>query len=405
MITRSVRQQSLLNAYWIPINFQNSAILAIAVPAALLHIAPANHTTVLAILATTVAAVAMLVPPIAGAISDHFRRSGVVRRPFVLVGAGINVLGLLLLSRTSTLEPFAAALLVAVLGQSISLAAYQPLIPEVVHRSEWGLASGYQGIAALIGSVLGLGLASFMSPAAIFVWAAALVVAGAVLVALTPEGKVFADDEHARVGNWYDFIVAFISRCFINFGLTLLMTFVLFFFHDVLKDANPSATTGLFGGLALVGAVVTSFWMGQLSDRYSRKGIVALAGVPMALAIFIFAFAPNMQHIAIIALLFGLGYGAFVSTGWALAIDSVPQLRDVARDLGLWGIASGLPGMLAPAFGGWLLAQYASPLAAYKTLFFISACCFGLSSLIVLLIGRRAPRSSAVELERSKTAG
>jgi Na+/melibiose symporter-like transporter len=315
------------------------------------------------------------------------------------------VLGLLILSRATTLEPFALALLVAVLGQSISLAAYQPLIPEVVHRSEWGLASGYQGIASLVGSVLGLGLASFMSPAMIFICAAALVIAGAVMVALTPEGHLFEDDEHVRVGNWYDFIVAFISRCFINFGLTLLMTFVLYFFHDVLKDQNPSATTGIFGGLALVGAVVTSFWMGQLSDRVSRKGIVALAGVPMSCAILIFAVAPSMHYIAFIALLFGLGYGAFVSTGWALAIDSVPQLRDVARDLGLWGIASGLPGMLAPAFGGWLLAQYAAPLAGYKALFFISAGCFGVSSLIVLLIGRWAPKRAPVELERSKTAG
>ena len=47
---RGVRQQSLLSAYWIPINFQGSAILAIAVPAALLTISGANHTAVLATL-------------------------------------------------------------------------------------------------------------------------------------------------------------------------------------------------------------------------------------------------------------------------------------------------------------------------------------------------------------------
>lgn len=397
MITRSVRQQSLLNAFWIPINFQNSALLTIAVPAALLHISGANHTTVLAMLVSVVAAMAMLVPPVAGAISDHFRRRGGLRRPFVLLGAGINVVGLAWMSRTTTLDPFAIALLMAVLGQSISLAAYQPLIPEVVHRSEWGLASGYQGIASLIGSVLGLGLASFLDPALIFLLTAAFVVAGAVMVALTPEGRVVEDEEHARVGNWYNFIVAFISRFFIYFGLTLLMTFVLYFFHDVVKDKNPSASTGFFGVLALVGAVVTSFWMGQLSDRVSRKVIVALAGVPMSLAIFIFAIAHSLHWLALIALLFGLGYGAFVSTGWALAIDSVPQLRDVARDLGIWGLAGGLPGILAPAFGGWLLTQYASPLAGYRTLFSISAACFVLSSIIVLLIGVWAPRPGRTE--------
>ncbi|MDQ6767277.1 MAG: MFS transporter [Candidatus Eremiobacteraeota bacterium] len=387
MITRSVRQQSLLNAYWIPINFQNAALITIAVPAALLRISGANHTAVLAVLISVVAAVAMLVPPLAGAISDYFRRRGGLRRPFIVLGAAVNVLGLVWMSRTAGIDTFAAALIVAVLGQSISLAAYQPLIPEVVDRAEWGLASGYQGIAALIGSVLGLAFASLLPPPAVFVWTAVFVIAGAALVAATPEGRLIDSEDHARIGNWFNFSVAVVSRIFVNFGLTLLMTFVLYYFNDVLHDQNAQASTGFFGGLALVGAVVTSFWMGHLSDRVPRKTIVAIAGVPMALAILIFALAPNTHWIVVVALLFGLGYGAIVSTGWALAIDSVPQLRDVARDLGLWGLATGLPGIAAPAFGGWLLLHYASPLAGYKTLFFISAGCFVLGSLTVLLIG------------------
>ena len=392
LITRDIRQQSLLSAYWIPINFQGSAILAIAVPAALLTISRANHTAVLAVLASAVAAVAMVVPPVAGAISDHFRRRGGIRRPFILIGAVVNVAGLFWMSHTSALMPFALGLLVATLGQSISLAAYQPLIPEVVAREDWGLASGYQGISSLVGAVLGLAFASFVSPAAVFNWTAVFIVIGAVMVAATPEGRLQPDHEAAHVGNWFDFGVAFVSRSIVNFGLTLLMTFVLYFFHDALGDQNPSASTGFFGGLALVGAVLTSFWMGRLSDRIPRKNIVAAAGVPMAAAIYIFAAAPGLHWLGLIALLFGLGYGAFVSTGWALALDTVPQLRDAARDLGIWGLASGLPGVAAPAFGGWLLARYASPVAGYATLFFIAATCFLLGSAIVLLIGLKRPR-------------
>lgn len=389
MITRNVRQQSLLSAYWIPINFQGSAILAIAVPAALLTISGANHTAVLATLASAVATLAMVVPPVAGAISDHFRRRGGIRRPFILVGAAVNVAGLFWMSHTTSLIPFAGGLLVATFGQSISLAAYQPLIPEVVDRADWGLASGYQGISSLVGSVLGLGFASLLSPAAVFNWTAVIIIVCAAMVAATPEGRLQPEHEEAHVGNWFDFGVAFVSRAFVNFGLTLLMTFILYFFHDALGDQNPSASTGFFGGLALVGAVVTSFWMGQLSDRVARKYIVAAAGIPMAAAIYIFAASPGMHWLGIIALLFGLGYGAFVSTGWALALDTVPQLRDAARDLGIWGLASGIPGVAAPAFGGWLLARYASPLAGYSALFFIAATCFLLGSAVVLLIGWR----------------
>ncbi|MBV8340354.1 MAG: MFS transporter, partial [Candidatus Eremiobacteraeota bacterium] len=220
MISRSIRHQSLLSAYWIPINFQGSAILAIAVPSALLTISGAHHTAALAMLASTVAIVAMVVPPLAGAISDHFRRRGGIRRPFIMLGAVVNVAGLFVMSHTATLTPFTAGLLIATLGQSISLAAYQPLIPEVVDRADWGLASGYQGISSLVGSVLGLAFASFMSPAAVFNWTAVFVIVCAVLVALKPEGTLQPEQEAAHVGNWFDFAVAFVSRSFVNFGLT-----------------------------------------------------------------------------------------------------------------------------------------------------------------------------------------
>jgi MFS family permease len=393
VISRSVKQQSLLNAYWIPINFQNAAILTIAVPAALLHLAGSNHTTVLAILISVAGILSMIVPPIAGAISDHFRRRGGLRRPFILAGAAINVLGLLWLTQGYTIGAFAAALLVAMLGQAVSLAAYQPLIPEVVHRSEWGLASGYQGIATLVGTVLGLAFAGTLSPFTVFIWAAVFVMLGAVAAALTPERPSLDDHgDHAHIGSWPDFVIAFTSRMFHNFGFMLLTTFVLYFFNDVLHVPNPSATTSGFGALSLIGAIATSLWMGSLSDRVSRKLMVAAAGLPMAAAIFIFALLPGMHLILLIAILFGLGYGAFASTGWALAIDSVPQLRDAARDLGIWGLASGLPGIAAPAFGGWLLAQYTTPAAGYRMLFLVAAWCFVIGSFVVLFVGSRKGR-------------
>jgi MFS family permease len=392
VISRSVKQQSLLNAYWIPINFQNAAILTIAVPAALLNLAGANHTTALALLVSVAGIVSMVVPPIAGAISDHFRRRGGLRRPFILAGAVVNVLGLLLLTKSTTFETFSLALLVAIFGQSISLAAYQPLIPEAVHRSEWGLASGYQGIATLIGTVLGLAFAGTLPPSTVFLWAAGIVLVGACAAALTPEAPNFDPGEHAHIGSWPDFIIAFSSRTFHNFGFMLLTTFVLYFFNDVVHVANPSATTSGFGALSLVGAIATSLWMGSLSDRFSRKWMVALSGLPMAAAIFVFALYPGMHFILLIAILFGLGYGAFASTGWAIALDTAPQLRDVARDLGIWGLASGLPGMAAPAIGGWLLAQYTVPAVGYRVLFLVAAWCFVAGSVAVLFIGLRKGR-------------
>src|SRR5579864_6441647 len=125
MTPSSVKPLSLLNFFWVPLNFQASAILAIAVPAQLLRIAGINHTHVLAILASIVAAIAMVIPVVAGAISDWLRRRGAKRRPMIMLGAAINIAGLVWLALAGNLHGFAAALMVVILGQNISLAAYQ----------------------------------------------------------------------------------------------------------------------------------------------------------------------------------------------------------------------------------------------------------------------------------------
>jgi MFS family permease len=389
MIARNFRGLVLLNAYFVPINLQSTALMTIAVPAAIKSF-PGDHVHIYAALASAAAAMAMIVPPFAGALSDRLKTRGVNRRPMILAGAALNCFALLWMISAASAPQFGIALMVAVLGQSISLAAYQALVPDVVAPQAWGTASGYQGAATLIGSVGGLALASIADPGQTFLGSAIVLAAGSVAVALTPESRRQAiEHEHATVKDWHDFTAVFWSRSWTNFGLALLMTFVLYFFSDVLKVSKPSTATGVVGGMALVGAIVTSVVMGVMSDRLVRKHVVALAGIPMALAAVGFAMVPSEQWIMGFALLFGLGYGAFVSTGWAIALDSVPQLRDAARDLGIWGIASNFPSVVAPVAGGWLLAQFAQPLAAYRALFVAAGLSFALGSAVVLMVGER----------------
>src|SRR5215469_67756 len=392
MLSRGVRDQSLLNAYWVPLNFQGTALLTIAVPAALLKFqSAANHTQQFAVLVSIAAAISILVPPPVGAISDYIRRRGGRRRAFILLGSLLNIAALVWLAFTGSIWSFSTALFVAVIGQSISTAAYQALIPEVVPREDWGTSAGYQGVASLVGAVGGLAVASLSSPSATFLWSALVVLLGGLTIALTPEGQ-YVEPEHVHVGDWHNFRVVFVSRFLTTTGITLLGTFVLYFFRDIEKVPNPSMSTGLFGVLALVGALVTAFWTGAYSDRVPRKYILAAAGVPMALAAGGFAIAPQPQYLIYYALCFGLGYGAFLAVGWALAIDAVPQMRDVARDLGIWGITSGLPGVVAPIVGGWILVHYLNSLLGYQTLFELSAMTFVLGAVVVLFVKPRAER-------------
>ncbi len=388
----SLRQSVVLNALWGPLTFQDAAIMTIAVPAALLHLAPVNHTFVLATLVSITAAVSMLVQPIGGAFSDATRRAGGRRRTIIIAGAVIDAICMLSLVPAHTVWVLAAALIVATVGYNLCAAGYQAMIPEIVPREGWGAASGIRGAITLVGTVCGLAVAGATDSTTTFVVTASIVFLGALTLFAVPEGK-WLEPEHAHVRDWHDFIVVFISRWWIVFGLSLLMTFVLFFFSDVLKVGNPSAGTGLVAGCALLGAIVSSIWLGNLSDKVPRKIVVALAGLPMALAAFGFAAFPNERWILLFAALFGLGYGGVLSTGWALAIDAMPQLRDIARDLGLWGIAQNLPPVVAP-FAGWALLNHfggTSSLFAYQMLFAVAGVCFLIGSASVLWV-RGKPR-------------
>jgi MFS family permease len=132
--------------------------------------------------------------------------------------------------------------------------------------------------------------------------------------------------------------------------------------------------------------VASSVVAGVLSDKLDRRLVVCLSGLPMTLAALGFALWPEPRVIFIFAALFGLGYGGVFSVGWALALDAVPELGDVARDLGLWGTLSNSPMVIAPALGAYLIAHGSTPVEGYRWLFTAAAAAFLLGSLTVLAV-------------------
>lgn len=386
---REIGSWALLNALWIPLAFQDAALLAIAVPAALLRLAPHDYRTVLAALSSGSSLAAMLVPPLAGWFSDRQRRFGGSRRTLVAFGVSINVLALVGLAMAHDLGFFSFFLIIAIAAANVAIAAYQALLPEVVPRAQWGVVSGIRGAAALIGAVVGLSVAGELpDPHFTFIATAAILTFFAFsLFGITEED--WTEPERPRIRDWHDFRIVFAARACVFFGLTLLMTFVLTFFHDVLHFSNPSAGTGLVGISSLVGALISSVWLGFVSDRVPRRIVVSLSGVPMALAAVGFAYAPNPTWMWPFAALFGIGFGGILSTGWALAMESVSELRDVARDLGIWGIATHLPNVVAPLVGGGVLAAFGGSRVGYQIVFGIAGLSFALTALIVLRIGYR----------------
>ncbi|HEY8529807.1 MAG TPA: MFS transporter [Paenibacillaceae bacterium] len=403
------RRVGFVNVYAFSVSFQNAALMTIVVPEALLRLDYANHTTTLARLAAISSLIAMIVPPAAGIWSDRWRIRGIGRKAFLLAGGGLNVAGLLGMSVSPSLEVYTPFLLLAMVGGGVAIAGYQALWSESVPPETRGSAAGVRGAAVLLGNVAGLVFSGMMGERAVLAMAAVLA-AGLLLTALQVHenaerrapGAAGADQEQGVVvdlsrpplGRSRDFIRVFWAQGFVSFGMMLLMTFVFYFFTDVLQVQNAARQTSYVAVLALGGAAFASLYIGRVSDRTVRRNLVAAASVPMAGAAVGFALLGEETWkepvwLAILALFFGIGYGAYTSTGWALAIDKLPNPNNTARDLGFWEMATTLPTVLAPAVGGWVLSQYAHNLPlGYRILFILTGGAILAGGIAALRVGR-----------------
>jgi MFS family permease len=381
------RDHFAINALWIGVHFQDAALMTILVPALLLVLAPVDHLKVLAILSTVAAIATAIVPPFAGAFSDGSRRSGGDRRVQTAVILAIDTVALLVMAQVSTVFALGGTVVVATVALMSGSTIYQVLLPEIVPRRFWGTAAGFRGAMTLLGTIVGLALAALL-PARIALLADA---AGVALSALTllfvppsPPYVERAANDGAKIRDRWDFVVTMVGRGWIVLGMTLLNTYVLFFFNDVLGIKNASFNTGLVAGAAMIGAVASSVVAGVLSDKLDRRLVVCLSGLPMTLAALGFGLFPDPHIIFVFSALFGLGYGGVFSVGWALALDAVPALGDVARDLGVWGTLSNLPMVVAPALGAVIIKHGTTPSDGYRWLFITASASFLLGSLTVL---------------------
>lgn len=441
-------RQLSLSALWLGINAISAALLPIVLPIQiLLFVAPgtvggAQQAQFLGWLSAGGAVIALVVPPLVGALSDRTTLAYGRRRPYMLVGVLVSVLGAWTLATANDLSMLVATFLLIQFGFNLTVGAYQGLLPDLTPERQRGAASGYMGLMTILGNVGSLALAGALladvtladvassagraritSGAIIFygATAVALVVTAVVTLVWTPETPITTTEVAAlrpkpRGGSrlergmqslralwlepWksHNFTWVFLTRAFVMLGLTLFLTFIEYYFANVAQIANFVSATAVVAGLALVGAMVSALALGILSDRMNRTLLVGVSSAFMAIPAILFVVAPGSIPLWPLGLVFGLGYGAYTSVDWALAVDVLPVQANAGKDLGIWSAASTLPAVLAPALGGVVIgavdAMYHQTALGYRAVFALAAIFLALGALFVSFIrDERAPQA------------
>lgn len=373
------RDHFSVSAFWFGINLLWGALLMIIVPSQMKQIAPRNPAETAGLLLGLGAIPALVVPLLIGPLSDRCMSRLGRRRPFMLVGVAINLLGLALIWLAGTklvLWLYFVGYFITNVGNNVASGAYNGVIPDVVPGNQRGTASGWMAAMSQLGTIVGVFSAALLMNAGRVT--ESFVVIGCCLV-LSLSATVLGVRERPREDApgqldmlgflkrlWIDprkhpdFAWVWITRALVVMGMWTVQEWMQYYLVDVIgvPEASKEITAGGILVISLLCATVTGIIGGVISDRIGRKRVVYVSNVTIALCCLAFLLSPSLAYAYVVAAIFGLGFGAYYSVDWALACDVLPNKDDAGKDMAVWHISMVLPQSIILPISGMLLGAF-----------------------------------------------
>jgi MFS family permease len=147
-----------INAFWFGGGAHWQPIYISLIPVGATLIAGPNADLLIGRVTAAGGIFALLTPILVGWLSDRTVTRWGRRRPWMVAGTILNIIGLGLLALSASQLTFIAAYLVVQLSNNAAGAAYTGVIPDVVRAEDRGRASGLLGTMNQLGTVVGVGL-------------------------------------------------------------------------------------------------------------------------------------------------------------------------------------------------------------------------------------------------------
>lgn len=314
-----------------------------------------------------VAALATIIAyPLTGALSDRTTSRFGRRRPWILIGALVFGVSLVVLGFQSEMWAIGAAWVAASVGFCIMTAALTATISDQVPVNQRGFVSGWMSAPQAVGIIVGLLLVTELVTDRVTGYALLAVILVVLAVPflfrhdepLTATERTRVTAKHIIAGFWIsprkhpDFGWTLLSRVLVSIGNALGTSLLLYFLMFQLDDEHAEEDLILLTLIYMVFVILASLGLGRLSDRLGRrKAFVFLASGLQGVAALLLAIVPDLSVAMVAAGLLGLGYGCFLSVDQALATQVLPDAATRGKDLGIMNIASAVPQAIAPLIG------------------------------------------------------
>jgi MFS family permease len=265
-----------INLFWLGLNIRNTAVGSIFMPYLVDIYAPADwKNTSLSLMRTAGLIIAMLIQPAAGLISDRSTSRFGRRRPFILIGALLDLVFLAAIGLSWNYWSLLVAILLIQFSSNISHGPLQGLIPDKVPEDQRGKASAVKAIFELLPLVLvGFSIAPLVGAGhldwAIIATGAALFISAIITIVLVKEQPLIEKPNipfwppMLRVLGMLAGILLGAAAGLVGGGLAGGMA-GLIAWPLAGKATALALGVGLGGAIAMIVAVVVGVWAGSLA--------------------------------------------------------------------------------------------------------------------------------------------
>ncbi|GCE13848.1 MFS transporter [Tengunoibacter tsumagoiensis] len=330
---------------------------------------PANKEASLSIVLAVTGITSVITQPIMGAISDRTTFKFGRRRTWILAGMILCAILLILQANANSIAVLAIESALYGFFIGMIMTPVLTIIPDRVPVSQRATASAFVGLAQPVGIIIGSILIAVIIKSvqpSYYVMAGILVVILGLFVLFVRE-KPLAKEELPpfKLGEFLlsffaplkvaDFAFTWVGRFLVIFAQIVLLEFMLYYLNDVIHYVQlfPGQTAeqgvSLFQVINTVSVVISTLVAGILSDKLQRrKPFILAACVIMAIGLFLIAFVHSWPIVLVTGVIFGCGFGIFLSADIALATQVLPKGQSLGKDLGLITAANTLPQLFFP---------------------------------------------------------